>query len=342
MRRKRLSFGIGILASVLCLSIMTTDVIELSYPSYFPAPHYNFENNVLTKSKIKLGRALFYDPLLSKDLTISCASCHSPYNAFAHTDHDLSHGIDDQIGTRNAPALFNLAWQSTFMWDGAIRNLDMQALAPLEHKGEMGEKLSNVISKLNASAIYKPLFLDAFGDTLATGEHMLKALSQFQLTLISANAKYDKVKKGEAIFTDQEIKGYQLFKNNCGSCHKEPLFTNSEFKRNGLVVDTILNDYGRMIVTGEAKDSLLFKVPTLRNIEYTYPYMHDGRLENLSSVMKHYGGIDSLSVVSKELAGISLSSHDRVDLLSFLLTLSDPQFVFIKTHHYPRDILYKN
>ena len=126
----------------------------------------------------QLGEKLFFDPILSKDSTISCASCHSPYNAFAHTDHDLSHGINDEIGTRNAPALFNLAWQKTFMWDGAINHLDMQALAPINHPGEMGERIKNVAFKLQNKEIYPPLFYQAFADSSITGQHILQALAQ--------------------------------------------------------------------------------------------------------------------------------------------------------------------
>jgi cytochrome c peroxidase len=126
-------------------------------PEYFPEPVYNFAQNPLENSKIELGRVLFYDPILSNNNTISCASCHSPYNAFAHTDHDLSHGIFDSIGNRNAPALFNLAWQQSFMWDGAINHLDMQALAPISHPKEMASNITELILKLSAQTNYKKL-----------------------------------------------------------------------------------------------------------------------------------------------------------------------------------------
>ncbi|MFN9680484.1 MAG: cytochrome-c peroxidase, partial [Bacteroidota bacterium] len=134
-----------------------TDIkdIRLPYPAHFPNPTFDFQKTPLDSTKILLGRILFYDPILSKDNSISCASCHSPYNAFAHTDHDLSHGIFDAIGTRNAPALFNLAWQKEFMWDGAINHIDMQALAPISHPGEMGSSINEVVSALNASNAYK-------------------------------------------------------------------------------------------------------------------------------------------------------------------------------------------
>ena len=179
-------------------------------PHHFPTPHYNFKKEELTEHKIELGRVLFHDPILSKDRTISCASCHSPYNAFAHTDHALSHGINDSIGRRNAPALFNLAWQKSFMWDGAINHIEVQALAPITDRREMAETIENVISKLNRSNKYRTLFYNAFQDSSVTGQHLLKALAQFQLTLISANSKYDKVKLGHGELKAQEKKGYEL------------------------------------------------------------------------------------------------------------------------------------
>ena len=310
-------------------------------PSYFPEPSYNFKKNPLDSNIIKIGQALFYDPILSKDNTISCSSCHSPYNAFAHTDHDLSHGINDSIGTRNAPALFNLAWQSSFMWDGSINHLDMQALAPINHTGEMAETTKNVVEKLNNSSIYPHLFQTAFGTKQITGELMLKAFAQFQLTLVSSNSKYDEVKKGNQKFTSQEKNGYQLFKNNCNTCHQEPLFSTYQFANNGLPIDSTLMDYGKGAITKKSKDSLFFKIPSLRNLSYSYPYMHDGRFNKLKEVINHYTqGIDDYSKVSSELQQtITLSSNEKVDLIAFLKTLNDKKFVFDKKHQFPKSIL---
>ena len=310
-------------------------------PLNFPAPTYNFEENPLDSNKIEIGRALFYDPILSKDNTISCSSCHSPFNAFAHTDHDLSHGINDSIGTRNAPALFNLAWQSSFMWDGAINHLDMQALAPINHEGEMAETTKNVVKKLNESSIYPTLFETAFGTKKITGELMLKALTQFQLTLISANSKYDQVKKGKQKFTSQEQNGYELFKSNCNSCHQEPLFSSYQFANNGLPIDPTLKDYGKGQVTKKSTDSLLFKIPSLRNISYSFPYMHDGRFKKLKEVINHYTeGIKDNPTLSEELKKeIIFTSNEKVDLIAFLKTLDDKKFVFDPKHQFPKSIL---
>ena len=174
------------------------------------------------------------------------------------------------------------------MWDGSAHHLDAQALAPITDPRELGETLINVIEKLQRSPIYPQLFQEAFLDSTVTGEHLLKALSQFQLTLISANSKYDKVKRGEENFTEQEQKGYDLFKQNCNTCHQKPLFTTGEFANNGLPVDTFLQDVGRVAISLNPIDSFKFKIPTLRNIEYSHPYMHDGRFKKLNQVLTHY------------------------------------------------------
>lgn len=307
-------------------------VYRFDPPEGWPAMHYDFEKNPLSAAKIQLGRRLFYDPILSRDSSTSCASCHSPFNAFAHTDHDLSHGIEDQIGNRNAPPLFNLAWHPIFMWDGAINHLDMQALAPISHSKEMDNDIVKLVKKLQSGSHYPKLFSEAFGDSSITGEYILLALSQFQLTLLSNNSKYDSVMRAESVFNEQEKRGYELFKINCSSCHKEPLFSTFEFANNGLATDTTLNDYGRMKVTQQATDSLKFKIPSLRNLEYTYPYMHDGRFKKLSQVLNHYskGIVQSPTLADELKKPLALNANDRVDLIAFLLTLSDRSFVFNK------------
>ncbi len=332
----------------LLLPVIVSAFIAIEKPSFFippnwPKPVYDFKKNPINTDVVALGRVLFYDPLLSKDNSISCASCHSNYNAFTHVDHKLSHGIGDSIGTRNSPALMNLAWSSTFMWDGAINHLDMQALAPITHPREMGESFTNVVEKLKKSKLYPTLFKTAFQDSIISGERTLKALSQFMLTLISANSKYDSVMNKQTLFTQQENNGYRLFKKNCASCHQEPLFTNYTFKNNGLSVDPDLNDYGRMRITELSEDSLKFKVPTLRNLTYSFPYMHDGRFKKLSEVMNHYvSGVQKSKTLSQELAEpIHLSDNEKVDIVAFLLTLSDKQFVFNPNYAFPKEILLK-
>ena len=327
---------------VICIAAFKSINDELFYiPKNFPKPVYDFADNSLTKEKIKLGKALFYDPILSKDNTISCSSCHLSNTAFTHTDHDLSHGIQNRIGTRNAPTLINLAWNKSFMWDGGIHHLDMQALAPITNHDEMDETIENVVAKLQQNKKYRKLFYDAFNDSIVTGEHTLKSISQFLVTLVSADSKYDKVMRKEQgiSFTEQEQKGYELFKTNCSSCHKEPLFTNNEFENNGLKPDSTLHDNGRMRITKNVGDSLKFKVPTLRNIELTYPYMHDGRFKNLQMVMFHYTeDIYPSSTLSDQLkTKITLGEKEKGYLIDFLKTLTDEDFIQNKKYQYDAD-----
>ncbi len=320
----------------ICIAFVSIKKYHFVVPKSWPKPTYDFSQNPLTEDKIELGRVLFYDPILSKNNTISCASCHSQYTAFTHVDHALSHGIDDRIGNRNSPALMNLAWHNLFMWDGAINHLDLQALSPMSNPNEMGEKIEHVIIKLQKSKSYSFLFYKAFNDSLITGEHTLKAISQFMLTLISSNSKYDSVMQNLTQFTNQEKNGYRLFKQNCSSCHTEPLFTNVKFENNGLSLDTLLKDYGRMKVTKNPNDSLKFKVPSLRNIEFSYPYMHDGRFKKIGEVINHYtSGIINSKTLSNQLQKkIVLSSNEKVDLTAFLLTLTDKTFLFNPKYSY--------
>lgn len=320
------------------VAAFSNEKFVLNYPESWPKPNYDFEKNSLSKEKVYLGRKLFYEPKLSKNNTISCASCHLSFTAFTHVDHALSHGIFDSIGIRNSPVLINLAWSKSFMWDGAVNHLDMQGIAPIENPVEMGEKLKNVTHKLAKLNDYKNLFKSAYGDTAITGERLLKALAAFQLTLVSSNSKYDKVQNGNAEFTEQEKAGLAVFNAKCNHCHTAPLFTNFEFENNGLPLDTSLNDFGRWKITKKEKDRRKFKVPTLRNIEYSFPYMHDGRFESLYGVLDHYeNGIELTETTHKSLRnGIALSEKEKVDLVAFLLTLSDKEFCFNPDFGYPR------
>lgn len=323
--------------SLLAFTLLRPTPLYFQIPKGWPKPNYDFSKNPLTEEGFQLGRQLFYDPILSKDSTISCASCHLQATGFTHVDHSLSHGIDGKIGTRNSMALMNLAWSKTFMWDGGVNHLDVQALNPITSSVEMNETLANVVLKLRKSDKYKSFFFAAFGDENITGQLILKALSQFELMLVSSNSKYDKVMRKEALFSDQEQNGYQLFKTNCASCHSEPLFTNGKFESNGIPTDTTLNDIGRQRITEKTEDYLKFKVPTLRNIQFTNPYMHDGRFHQLTEVIKHYNSIRNNKNVSKQIKKpMNLTDNERVDLLAFLLTLTDKEFLFNKQFGYPK------
>ncbi|MEY3053450.1 MAG: hypothetical protein RLY31_3235 [Bacteroidota bacterium] len=319
------------------LAARTAHPVRFPQPASWPPPVYDFKKNPLTEEGISLGRQLFYDPILSRDSTVSCSSCHLSYTAFTHVDHALSHGIGDSIGFRNAPTLVNLAWGKHFMWDGAVHHLDMQALAPISDPSEMGSSLEDAVDRLRRHDRYPDLFFLAFGDSMVTGEHLLLAMAQFQLTLVSADARYDRVQRGEAAFTEQEARGYALFRTHCNSCHTEPLFTNGGFANNGLSFDPLLADHGRWRVTRRQADSLLFKVPTLRNIEYSFPYMHDGRFRHLREVVRHYAdGIVRHPTLSPALRqGIPLDAREQVDLVAFLLTLTDREFLFDPALAYP-------
>jgi cytochrome c peroxidase len=205
----------------------------------------------------------------------------------------------------------------------------------------MGSSIQEVILKLNREPLYLDLFKKAFNDSIITGEHVLKALSQFQLTLISANSKYDQFVRGEVNLNCKEQKGLSLFEKHCNSCHKTPLFSSYEYKNNGLALDSTLLDYGRFEITKNEADALLFKVPSLRNLSFTYPYMHDGRYRYLKEVINHYDALDTENVLlSKNLRKpLKLSAEDKVNLTAFLLTLNDTSFIFNSAHQYPK-VLY--
>lgn len=323
-----LGFGIFIFGILAFSKSYFTTPIYLEVPNGWPKPKYDFKKNPLTEEGFQLGSNLFYDPILSRDNTISCQSCHLQQTGFTHVDHQLSHGIDGKIGTRNAMALINLAWKNDFMWDGGINNLEVQSINPITSHFEMDETLENVVAKLQASEKYRKLFYKAFGDEKVTSQRLLKAIAQFTVMLKSSNSKYDKVMRKEDMFSAQEQNGYDLFKSNCASCHKEPLFTDDRFEKNGLAIDSTLMDLGRIKMTNKPEDYLRFKIPTLRNIQFTFPYMHDGRFKTLTEVVKHYNALGHDKSLPKELSKpMNLSDNDRVDLVVFLQTLTDKEFL---------------
>lgn len=329
-------YGLGFFV-LLAFTTTKNTPIDFEIPKNWPKPHYDFTKNPLTEEGFQLGRQLFYDPILSKDNTISCASCHLQATGFTHVDHALSHGIYDKIGTRNSLSLQNLAWSKTFMWDGGVNHLEVQPLAPITSPVEMDESLQNVVNKLKLSKNYRIQFKTAFGDSLITGQKVLKALTQFVVNLTSSNSKYDQVQRNETEFSPQEKNGYRLFQKHCASCHKEPLFTSDTYENNGLAIDTLLKDIGRMKITNARKDYLKFKVPTLRNIQFTYPYMHDGRFNSLTEVVKHYNSIQKSPYLSKSLQKpLNLTDNERVDIVLFLKTLTDKEFLFNPKFSFPR------
>lgn len=305
--------------------------ISFNVPQGWPAPVYNFQNNTLSEKGFVLGRALFYDTRLSSDSSTSCGTCHQQFAAFANGGHALSHGVNNLLGNRNSPGIFNAAWIPLFMWDGGINHIENQPIGPITNPVEMAETLNNVYVKLRRSGTYPAMFKDAFGDTMINTQRMTRAIAQFMGAMVSSNSKYDKVKRGDAgvSFTSAEQNGYTLFQNKCASCHAEPLFTDYSFRNNGLVYNTTLNDSGRAHVTGLATDRNKFKVPSLRNIALTSPYMHDGRFSTLQDCLDHYiAGVQSTQNLDPLLvSGIALTTQEKADLISFLQTLTDNSFI---------------
>ncbi len=309
--------------------------IEFKVPQNWPLPVHNYSDNALTTAGFKLGRKLFYDPVLSSDSTVSCGSCHQAFAVFAQLDHPVSHGVDSRLGIRNSPALFNLNWYTSLFWDGGVNHIELQPFGPITNPLEMNETLANVIAKLQANEAYKSMFNDAFGTTEINTQRMARALAQFMGLMISSNSKFDKYKRGETgnDLTQVEQTGYSVFKDKCASCHKEPLFTDFSFRNNGL--EPISNtggyvDSGRGRITPDIPTSYYtFKVPTLRNLKYTAPYMRDGRFNTLDQVLDHYtAGIHQTPNLDPLLTnGITLSADDRTALKAFLNTLNDEKVV---------------
>jgi cytochrome c peroxidase len=299
--------------------------VSFPVPNGFPAPIYDFSKNPLTEEGFQLGKMLFYDGRLSRDGNHPCASCHQQVAVFGTYDHDLSHGYNEQHSNRNAPGLFNLAWKNEFHADGKFKSLEDECLDPIQAPNQMAEEIGAVLTKLRADAHYSELFKKAFGSSEITIERMQKALAQFTVSMITANSKYDQVKRGENIFTDYEQRGYALFQTKCAGCHPEPLFTDMSYRNIGLAINPYLNDYGRMVVTNKKEDSLKFRVPSLRNVSLTYPYMHDGRYASLKACIEHYGNNIQQSTTLDPLLtnGIHLNSSEIIDMVAFLRALTD-------------------
>ncbi len=306
----------------------TNDIKEI-IPEGWPEPFYNFANNTLSNNKFVLGRALFYEPMFSRDNSISCGSCHQQFAAFSQGGHSVSHGINGLLGTRNSPALQNLLWNPTFFYDGGVTNLELFPPAPITNVVEMGETLQNVVSKIGSSQKYKKLFLDAYGSDTVTTQRMFKSIAQFIGTMYSYNSKYDKVKQGKETFSAAEQSGYTIFIQKCAACHKEPLFSDFNYRSNGLPINAAINDIGRAHITANTSDMYKFKTPSLRNIEVSGPYMHDGRFVSLTECLNHYtNGVMPSNALDPILTnGISINAQEKNDLLAFLKTLTDHQFL---------------
>ena len=298
-------------------------------------------DNPLTQEGVELGRRLFHETKLSRNAGQSCASCHDRAKSF--TDGRLSSvGAEGQTGRRNAMPLVNLAWAREFFWDGRAKSIREQVLLPIQDAHEMNESLERVLAKLAATSDYALLFRRAFGSEEITSQKVALALEQYLLTLISQESKFDRVARNLATLTPEEQRGLQLFVTendpkrglrgaDCFHCHGGNLFSNQQFMNNGL--EERAGDLGRMEVTHLDSDQGKFKVPTLRNVALTAPYMHDGRFATLEQVVEHYNsGVRRSRTLDPNLAkhpeaGLGLSSEDKAALVAFLRTLTDEQFV---------------
>lgn len=296
-------------------------------------------DNPLTIEGVALGKKLFFDKILSKDNTQSCATCHNPTKAF--TDNkQFSKGVSGNFGKRNTMPLFNLAWNfdELFTWDGKEFGLETQALEPVTNPIEMHADWINIAEKLNENETYRNLFSQAFDSEKIDSTLVTKAIAQFERTLISGNSKFDKYLQGEATLTENETNGFNVFmdeeRGDCFHCHgsnNNPLWTDNKFHNNGL--DENFTDLGLGKITGDPNDNGKFKSPSIRNLAFTAPYMHDGRFTTLDEVINHYSeGLKRSSTIDPLMkkinqGGVNLTAKDKADLKAFLLTLTDNEFV---------------
>ena len=299
--------------------------VQQQVPAGFPQPVYRYTDNPISEEGIELGRRLFYDGRLSVDSNHPCSSCHQQIGAFGTYQHDRSHGVHMSHTLRNAPPLFNLAWASSYHWDGQYTSLVDESANPINGQLEMGENFNSVIRKISDDPMYKKMFREVFHTLVIKPIHIQKALAQFTGSIISANSRYDKYKRGEVSFTTAETNGYQVFQAHCETCHTEPLFTDYSYRNIGLPILDFLSDFGRMRITGNAADSLKFRVPTLRNVNITANFMHDGRFGTLSQVVEHYRhGVQAGPTLDPAVAGgITMTDAQASDLVLFLRTLTD-------------------
>ena len=292
----------------------------LSELATWPQMEYPTDNKP-DAQKIALGERLFFDPILSVDSSISCGSCHKEVYGLA--DHvAMSPGVEGRLGKRNSPSLWNVAYQPYFMREGGVPTLEMQVLVPIQEHSEMAFNMVLLAERLNAHTSYKNDFIDAFGDS-ATAYTITRAIAQYERTLIDDQSPFDDYVRGENGALNATAKrGFDLFygKAGCDGCHSGPLLTNFGFYNNGTEVSA--NDYGRAELTLDSSDFYLFKVPSLRKVTLTAPYMHDGSLALIRDVLEQYnvGGVGH-NYTSEGIVPLNLSESELVSLEEFLSTL---------------------
>lgn len=298
----------------------------LVYPAGFPEGDFPADNE-FTAARWELGRKLFFDPAMSRDFTKSCASCHAPARAFSD-NVALSLGVEDRIGTRNSPPLFNLIYHPSVLRDGALPTLEMQVLVPIQEHNEFDFNILLIQDRLRADPEYERLSLEAY-DRLPDPFTITRSLATFQRSLLSGNSRYDQFLRGEISLSEREMAGKDLFfssRTNCSSCHGDFNFTDYRFANNGLY--ETYADPGRFRITGLEKDRAVFKVPSLRNLGFTAPYMHDGSFENLAEVIAHYNsGGEAHPNKDDLIQPLMLTDAEQLELEAFLRTLNDFDFI---------------
>ncbi|RYE25961.1 MAG: cytochrome-c peroxidase [Sphingobacteriales bacterium] len=314
-----------------------TTACRLNVPTWLPAMPLA-KNNVLTKEGIALGRRLFYDPILSGDRTITCASCHKQAYAFSDGGARFSKGIDGAQQLRNTIPLFNLAWYPALFWDGRAATVEEQVFHPVRTSTEMNMSWNEVATRVNADSKYRKLFYKAFGDRPIDSTLIAFAIAQFERSLISYRSKFDRVLAGTDKLTPDEAQGFVLMndmtKGDCLHCHTtdaDALGTTHAFSNNGL--DSIPTDKGRLGVTGLQGDMGKFKIPSIRNLGFTAPYMHDGRFATLDDVLDFYnehvkpGSYTDSKMGAAYRGGVHLTVIEKEQIITFLNTLNDSAFV---------------
>lgn len=304
--------------------------LSINIPVDFPQVNNSFYTNKPTKYGVTLGEKLFHEKRFSADNTISCASCHIKSSAFADNNVQAI-GIEGRIGLRNTPPIQNLAFMRFYNWDGSKLSLENQPIVPIITHEEMDSSILEVIGKIQNDGSYRELFQKTFGDENITPERIYRSIAQYEYTLISANSKYDKVKRNKATFTENEMKGYQVFQQKCATCHSTELFTDQSFRNIGFPINTNSNEAGRARVTGSMDEYMSFRLPSLRNVEYTAPYGSFGQFATLKDVLDYFdNGVvdaDNLDPVFKNNGNrIPLTEQEKEDLISFMKTLSDLEF----------------
>lgn len=292
------------------------------------------EDNPMTVEGVNLGRMLYYDPILSGDSTMSCATCHDAAFAFSDRGKQFSNGIDGSIGSRNAPAVINVGWMPALFWDGRAANIEAQALQPVPNPIEMYLNWPVAEKRLNSHGTYPQLFYQAFGKEIIDSNMVVKAIAQFERTMISSNSRWDKYLSGEVSLTQKEAQGFEIFfteKGDCFHCHSTILFTDNKFRNNGL--DSIFTDIGLFNVSGLEEDLGKFKTPTLRNLAFTAPYMHDGRFNSIEEVVNFYSDSivwsPTIDPLMKKVGqgGLHLTQEEKLSLIAFINALNDSSFV---------------